>query len=220
MKFNCGLRVWLSVLIVALILAAVQVPYTAWADVTYGTFTKDSYGHQMDTQPAYTPFKMIGKDLSAPDPNHPGQYVASPMQKPSDVYISSSDEIYVADTGNNRIVKFDKDGNFQRYYELAEDPLNAPQGVFVDDQGDLLIADTGNKRVVRLSSSGQLLKEYKRPESGNVPEELKFDPIKVAADKRGYIYIVTMGGYYGLVQLNPDGEFQRFYGANSAPFLS
>lgn len=218
MKLNGGLRVWLSVLTVALILAAVQVPYTAWADVTYGTFTKDSYGHQMDTQPAYTPFKMIGKDLAAPDPDHPGQYVASPMQKPSDVYISASDEIYVADTGNNRIVKFDKDGNFQRYYELAEDPLNAPQGVFVDDQGDLLIADTGNKRVVRLSSSGQLLKEYKRPESGNVPEELKFDPIKVAADKRGYIYIVTMGGYYGLVQLNPDGEFQRFYGANSAPF--
>lgn len=218
MNFNCGLRVWLSVLTVALILAAVQVPYTAWADVTYGTFTKDSYGHQMDTQPAYTPFKMIGKDLAAPDPDHPGQYVASPMQKPSDVYISSSDEIYVADTGNNRIVKFDKVGNFQRYYELAEDPLNAPQGVFVDDKGDILIADTGNKRVVRLSSSGQLLKEYKRPESGNVPEELKFDPIKVAADKRGYIYIVTMGGYYGLVQLNPDGEFQRFYGANSAPF--
>lgn len=218
MNFNCGLRVWLSVLTVALILAAVQVPYTAWADVTYGTFTKDSYGHQMDTQPAYTPFKMIGKDLAAPDPDHPGQYVASPMQKPSDVYISSSDEIYVADTGNNRIVKFDKVGNFQRYYELAEDPLNAPQGVFVDDKGDILIADTGNKRVVRLSSSGQLLKEYKRSESGNVPEELKFDPIKVAADKRGYIYIVTMGGYYGLVQLNPDGEFQRFYGANSAPF--
>lgn len=218
MKFNGGLRVWLSVLTVALILAAVQVPYTAWADVTYGTFTKDSYGHQMETQPAYTPFRMIGKDLAAPDPDHPGQYVASPMQKPSDVYISASDEIYVADTGNNRIVKFDKDGNFQRYYELTEDPLNAPQGVFVDDRGDLLIADTGNKRVVRLSSSGQLLKEYKRPESGNVPEELKFDPIKVAADKRGYIYIVTMGGYYGLVQLNPDGEFQRFYGANSAPF--
>ncbi|SDX04084.1 YIP1 family protein [Paenibacillus sp. PDC88] len=218
MKFNCGLRVWLSVVTVALIMAAMQLPHTAWADVTYGTFTKDSYGHQMDTQPAYTPFKMIGKDLAAPDPDHPGQYVASPMQKPSDVYISASDEIYVADTGNNRIVKFDKDGNFQRYYELAENPLNAPQGVFVDDKGDLLIADTGNKRVVRLSSSGELLKEYKRPESGNVPEELKFDPIKVAADKRGYIYIVTMGGYYGLVQLHPDGEFQRFYGANSAPF--
>lgn len=218
MKFNCGVRVWLSVVTVALIMAAMQLPHTAWADVTYGTFTKDSYGHQMDTQPAYTPFKMIGKDLAAPDPDHPGQYAASPMQKPSDVYISASDEIYVADTGNNRIVKFDKDGNFQRYYELAENPLNAPQGVFVDDKGDLLIADTGNKRVVRLSSSGQLLKEYKRPESGNVPEELKFDPIKVAADKRGYIYIVTMGGYYGLVQLNPEGEFQRFYGANSAPF--
>lgn len=218
MKFNCGLRAWLSVVSLAMILAAVQVPHTAWADVTYGTFTKDSYGHQIDTQPAYTPFKMIGKDLAAPDPDNPGQFVASPMQKPSDVYISESDEIYVADTGNNRIVKFDKDGNFERYYELAENPLNAPQGVFVDEKGHIFIADTGNKRVVRLSASSQLLKEYKRPESSNVPEELKYDPIKVAADKRGYIYIVTMGGYYGLVQLNPDGEFQRFYGANAAPF--
>ncbi|MCM3785736.1 YIP1 family protein [Neobacillus mesonae] len=214
------IRGWIrrSVLGLALIIGTAQVPYTAWADVTYGTFTKDSYGHQIDTQPAYTPFKMIGKDLTVPDPDNPGKLTASPMQKPSDVYISTSDEIFVADTGNNRIVKFDKDGNFERYYELAESPLNAPQGVFVDEQGDILIADTGNKRVVRLSASGQLLKEYTRPESSSVPEELKYDPIKVAADQRGYIYIITMGGYYGLVQLNPNGEFQRFYGANAAPF--
>lgn len=38
MKFNCGLRAWLSVVSLAMILAAVQVPHTAWADVTYGTF--------------------------------------------------------------------------------------------------------------------------------------------------------------------------------------
>lgn len=196
----------------------VTAPTMAAAEVTYGTFTKDSYGNQIETQPAYTPYKIIGTDLVKPDPNDPSVLLPSPLQKPSDVFIDGKDDIYVVDSGNNRIVKFDKDGNWDRYYELPDSPLNNPQGVFVTDEGDLFVADTGNKRVVRLSKDGELLQEFTMPDSRYVPEDLKFDPIKVVVDKRGYVYIVTMGGYYGLMQFDPEGKFQRFYGANKAPF--
>lgn len=200
------------------VLGIILAPYSAQAEVTYGTFTKDSYGFQIETQPAYTPYQMIGTGLTKPDPDDPTKRIASPMQKPSDVFIDVKDDIYIADTGNNRIVKFDQKGNWIRYFELADSPLNAPQGVFVDDNGDIYIADTGNKRIVRLSSEGLLLKEYGQPKSDSVPDSLKFDPSRVVVDKRGYIYVVTMGGYYGMVQLDPEGEFKRFYGANAAPF--
>lgn len=214
------IRKWIKLPIVCLlgVTAMILAPYSVEAEVTYGTFTKDSYGFQIETQPAYTPYKMIGTDLTKTDADDPSVKVPSPLQKPSDVFIDGKDEIYIADTGNNRIVKFDEHGEWIRYYELPDSPLNAPQGVFVDRNGDIYIADTGNKRVVRLSSEGQLLQEYTRPESKNVPDTLKFDPTKVIVDKRGYIYIVTMGGYYGMVQLDPSGEFRRFYGANAAPF--
>ncbi|WP_233530935.1 YIP1 family protein [Paenibacillus alkalitolerans] len=218
MKFY--IRQWMRTPLLCLIcvLGMIVSPYAAEAEVAYGTFTKDNYGFQIETQPAYYPHRIIGAGLMKQHPDDPAAMAPSPLQKPSDVFIDSRDEIYIADTGNNRIVKFDKYGEWVRYYELPESPLNAPQGVFVDDNGDIYVADTGNKRVVRLSADGELLKEYKRPESRNVPDELKFDPTKVIVDKRGYVYIVTMGGYYGMVQLDPEGEFKRFYGANAAPF--
>src|SRR5690606_40525729 len=34
------------------------------------------------------------------------------------------------------------------------------------------------------------------------------------ADHRGFLYIATLGGYRGLLQLDPQGSFQSFYGAN------
>ncbi|CAM3609694.1 YIP1 family protein [Marinicrinis lubricantis] len=215
-----NVRTWarLSILCLLAVVLASLAPIKAAAEVTYGTFTKDSFGHQIITQPAYTPYKMIGTELTVPDSEDPSIQVPSPLQKPSDVFIDDKDNIYIADTGNNRIVKFNPEGEFLRYYQLEDNALNGPQGVFVTDNGDIFIADTGNKRVVRLSQEGELLNEYHRPESRNVPETLKFDPTKVVVDKRGYIYIVTMGGYYGMVQLDPDGEFKRFYGANAAPF--
>ncbi|XEC95824.1 YIP1 family protein [Paenibacillus tarimensis] len=204
--------------LLCIVVGVTAMPFAAEAEVTYLTFTKDSYDRQIVTQPAYYPYKIIGRGLLEPDPKNPGETVPSPMNKPSDVFIDGKDRIYIADTGNNRIVKFDENGEWMRYFELEESPFNAPQGVYVHGNGDIYVADTGNKRVVRMSPEGTLLAEYKRPESKNVPSSLKFDPVKVVVDKRGYIYIVTMGGYFGMVQLSPDGQFKRFFGANSAPF--
>jgi hypothetical protein len=208
------LRIALTVFGVLAILL-VALPLTASADVTYWTNSKDSNGSLIWTQPAYYPIGMVGAGLKVPDKDQPGTMKLSPMQNPKDVFIDKQDHIYVADTGNSRIVEFDAEGKWLRFLTVTESPLNNPEGVFVAPGGDIYIADTGNKRVVRLTRDGKLLKEYKLPNSKFIPEAYKFDPIKLVVDKRGFLYIATLGGYQGLLQLDPDGNFQSFYGANA-----
>lgn len=189
---------------------------TSWpAGARAETNSKDSDGHIIWTQPAYSPIGVVGAGLKAPDKNKPDTLVPSPMLTPKDVFLDSQDHIYVADTGNNRLVEFAPDGQWLRFLTVPESPLNKPEGVFVTPEGDIYVADTGNKRVVRLTHEGKLVKEYKQPQSKFIPAGYKFDPIRLVVDKRGFLYIATLGGYQGLLQLDPDGQFQSFYGANA-----
>ncbi|MBD2863234.1 YIP1 family protein [Paenibacillus oceani] len=218
MNLNKSRRI-LMLLVLTLAVAVAVMPMTAFAEVPYWTNSKEKQGRLIWTQPAYTPVGIFGKDLTVPDKDKPGATKASPLQNPKDIFIDKSDNIYVADTGNNRIVQFDSNGKWIRYIEATVEgkPLNKPEGVFVTDDGIIYIADTGNKRVVRVNKDGST-KEYGRPPSKFIPEAFKYDPTRLVVDKRGFLYIAVLGGYQGLLQLDPEGNFQSFYGANATVF--
>jgi DNA-binding beta-propeller fold protein YncE len=205
---------WRVVIPLVLLLSFILAPMAAYAEVKYETYTRDNFKHVIWTQPAYFPIGMVGNNLYAPNEKDPGNSKYSPMQNPQDVFIDGKDHIYVADTGNHRIVHFDEQGNWLRYIALPESPFKNPHGVFVTDEGFVYVADTGNKRVVKLDPQGKLLQEFKQPVSRFIPDGYQYDPIKLTVDRRGFIYIVTLGGYQGLLQLSPDGEFSSFYGTN------
>ncbi len=202
----------------ALIASAVLFPAGGSAYVPYNTNFKDNYGRLVWTQSAYYPVEVLGRDIYLPDENDPTKQVFSPMAQPKDLFIDHNDHIYVADTGNNRIVHLDEQGDLVRIIAVPESPLNKPEGVFVDKNGDIYIADTGNKRVLRLDKDGKLVKEYGRPDSKFLPESFKYDPIKLIVDKRGFLYVATLGGYQGLLQMDSEGNFQSFFGANKTAF--
>lgn len=187
---------------------------SARADVMYNTYIRDGYGMRV-VQPSYTPVKIIGHDLFIPSPDEPEEMEPSPMRNPQDVFVTENDEIYIADTGNSRIIHFDATGRFLRYIIPPEgESLNRPQGVFVADDGKIYVADTGNKRVVVMDNEGHILLSIEAPDTKYMPADYKYDPIKVIVDKRGYIYVVTLGGYYGAIQFDPNGNFTKFYGMN------
>jgi sugar lactone lactonase YvrE len=210
MKIRCGWRQFLSLLILCTLL----LPGTADAAVKYSTFTKDSYSNLIWVQPAYYPIGVIGQDLYVTDPAKPTVKMKSSMKNPKDIYVDAKNEIYIADTGNNRIVHMNEKGQLIRYIILPDSPLSKPEGVFVTKDGDIYIADTGNKRVLKLDKNGKIQKEFKRPESRYIQETFVFDPGKVMVDERGFLYIAVHGGYEGLVLLDPNGKFQGFFGAN------
>ena len=61
----------------------------------------------------------------------------------------ASGAVYVADTGNDRIQRFDGTS----WTALAGATFNAPRGVAVDASGRVLVADSGNNRVLRLAGT-------------------------------------------------------------------
>ncbi|MFE5320392.1 SMP-30/gluconolactonase/LRE family protein [Paenibacillus sp. NPDC056579] len=206
------------ILLLLAMLVSVMMPITALAYVPYDTNYKDGFDQLVWTQSAYTPVEVMGREIYIPDPKDPSKMVHSPLVQPKGIFIDDKDNIYIADSGNNRIVHLDEKGNFKRIIDVKESPMKKPEGVFINKNGDIYIADTGNKRVIRLDNSGKLIREFKRPDSKFLPESFKYDPIKVAVDKRGFLYIATLGGYQGLLQLDPEGNFQSFFGANKTEF--
>lgn len=208
MKRGWGLILSLVILSSGLLPAAVD------AEVKYQTFTKNSYDQLIWLQPAYFPIGVIGQDLYIEDPNDPEARIVSSLQHPQDIFIDAKDEIYIADTGNNRIVHLDSGGRLLRYITVEDSPLNKPEGVFVTTDGTLFIADTGNRRVIRLDKDGVLTQVIEKPDSQYVSDTLVFTPVKLIVDDRGFLYVASQGSYEGLLVIDPNGQFQGFFGAN------
>jgi tetratricopeptide (TPR) repeat protein len=209
----------LLILLAAIISAVFIRPGEGYAFTPYNTNYKDGYDQLVWTQSAYNPVGALGREIYIPDPKNPNQKIFSPLKQAQDLFIDDKDEIYIADTGNNRIVHLDAQGKLLRILDVKESPLNKPQGLYIDNsKGIIYVADTGNQRVVSLDKEGKLIREYKRPESKFLPTSFKYDPVKLVVDKRGFLYITALGGYQGLVQLDPLGNFQGFFGANATSF--
>ncbi len=136
------------------------------------------------------------------------------LSEPSDLYIGADDCIYIADTGNNRIVKLDKNGKFQKSFTDGG-KLNGPKGVYVDKDGDLFISDTMNERIVHLDKNGKFIEEFTKPESNLLDSDMDFQIGRIAISKQGYLY--TIRGQY-FMEIDAENEFKGFVGTNKVGF--
>jgi DNA-binding beta-propeller fold protein YncE len=85
----------------------------------------------------------------------PGQF-----ESPSAVAVDATGNVYVADTANNRIQKFDAQGNFLLAWGsvgTGDGQFNHPQGITVNGAGDVFVADTLNSRFQKFSPNGTFL---------------------------------------------------------------
>lgn len=190
------------------------------SQLPYDTYYKDGFGQLIQTQAAYLPSEIIGYDMevTAEKDIDNQETEIRQLHQPKDLFVDKKDHMYIADTGNNRIVELDDQGVFIRELVVAESPLNKPSGLYVDEAGFIYVADTGNNRVIKLDARGKLVKEFPRPETEYLPEDYKYDPVNLIVDKRGFLYITSLGAYQGLLELDPDGNFIGFFGPNKAEF--
>ena len=138
------------------------------------------------------------------------------LNNPQDIFIDGQNNVYVADTGNNAVLKLDAQGNLLKVITEANGlPIQYPLGVFVDDDGDIFVADNGNARILHLDPDGVYVEEFIAPESELLSQNLAtFDPTKVGINSyNGYIYMLIGKQFLTLDALN------RFQGLVGTEFV-
>ncbi|MDY0276676.1 MAG: YIP1 family protein [Acholeplasma sp.] len=160
----------------------------------YQTYAQGSEGLVL-TQTAYEP---IG-----------GIVLNSAILDAEDIYIKD-EYIYIADTGNKRMIKTDFDGDVK----LEITGLTMPTGVHVDSSNNIYVADKGAKIVIKYDPNGLELKRFERPTVPLFGDDTPYVPIKIVSGPRDILYIVGEGSTDGLIQMNSSGDFLGFYGTN------
>lgn len=210
-------HVGLVVLLPALILlasvpaaSAVGQPVNQFV-VPYTSYTYDFWGEAVPAPQAYLPVRFIrGADLGV-----------GPLNSPNDIHVSPAGNIYIADTGNNRIVALDRDWQLIRVIEEFEhlgavDRFSQPRGLFVTEDEMLYVADTGKGRIVQFDADGALVRVVGPPQSdipGVLPADFNYRPRKVAVDQHGRIFVLSQDLFEGFVSFSQDGQFRGFVGA-------
>jgi len=132
----------------------------------------------------------------------------APGTGPGGIAVDSQGNVYVADTWNHRVQKFDRDGKFVRQWggfinlgDAGTSPTDAqtkffgPRGVAVDSANNVYVTDTGNRRVMEYDGNGTFIRQFAQGLTpalvsvpNNAPNQVN-EPIGVAVDKAGNVYI-------------------------------
>jgi tetratricopeptide (TPR) repeat protein len=180
-------------------------------EVPYQTYTYDKWGNATPAPNGYLPEKSIrGTDMGIGELLDPQDMFYSEIRK----------EIYIADTGNMRIIVTDEKFQLKKImselvYEGSVYPLKRPTGIFVTEDGIIYIADQDNAEIIICNQDGVIQQKFGKPVSNLIDEEFDYKPNKVVVDDYGKIYVQSAGVYQGLIYLKPDGTFVKFFGANT-----
>jgi NHL repeat len=105
------------------------------------------------------------------------------------VAVDGSGNVYVADTLNWRIQRFDSSGNYvSQWGGFGNGPgkFEAPSDVAVDSSGDVYVADSGNNRIQKFDSSNAYVTQWGSFGTANGQFN---NPTEVAVGPSGDVYV-------------------------------
>ncbi|MEW6104111.1 MAG: 6-bladed beta-propeller, partial [bacterium] len=127
--------------------------------------------------------------------------------------------LYIADTGNCRIVRCNLDGSNPLVYGdvgKGEGKFMQPQGIGVTPQGDIYVVDTGNHRIQKLKDNGTTISFVKTigQEGEGIVQFLL--PRDIAIDFRNGYFLVCDSFNQRISKFSLDGNpINSFSGSNS-----
>ena len=127
-----------------------NTPVGIYVDTTGHIYVADSGNHRIVRINDFSGTGWVEYGLPGLIGNLPGQF-----SRPLGIFIDAGTRIYVADAGNNRLVRFsDMTGGgwvaFGSRGNRAGQFLT-PSGIFVSSTGRIYVVDLGNNRIVRMN---------------------------------------------------------------------
>lgn len=127
-----------GICLLAVLAAVMGFPQTARADYVTG-----SSSYRQPVPDSYEVTKTVNNIGSYEDEN---RY----FNNPQDLFVDKEDNVYIVDTGNQRVVKLNSNYETVAIFYGPDRAFKNPQGIYVGDDGDLYVADTDNSRIVHM----------------------------------------------------------------------
>ena len=134
---------------------------------------------------------------------------------PRGIDIGPDGNVYVTDTGNNRVQVFDAQGQFLRVFGVAGDrdgQLREPVGIAVGANGEVFIADTWHRRIQVFNSDGFFARAWDVPPWSS----LRLDDRPQLA-VIGDLVVATDPVYQRILVYDSSGELQQVMRDSTTP---
>ncbi|MGQ0638194.1 MAG: 6-bladed beta-propeller [Nitrososphaerota archaeon] len=128
------------------------------------------------------------------------------FKNPRGIAIDSEDNVYVVDSGNSQIKKFDSTGKFLLSWGssgIGHGQFKNPSGIFAD-QKYIYVADTGNARIQKFDRDGNFV--YSWGAFGDEPGMFR-TPVALAASKLGNLF-VSDSGQNKILVFDSNGQYK------------
>ncbi len=179
------------------------------------TYNYDYWGELRESPDAYRVQQVIYSGSLGLDKS---------MSRPQSLFVQGED-LYVCDTGNNRILELHRDGSdfslvriIDTVHGTSPETFNTPNDVAVDPEGNIYVADTNNNRIVMMDRELNFIREYLKPSDTTFDQSLSFLPNKIVVDSTGRVFALATNVNKGIVKFEADGTFTGFIGANEAKY--
>ena len=207
-----------AALLLGAVPAAADTSQVYAPELSFRSYTYSRWGDPIACPDPYTVEKVVtGVDLGIGD-----------FKRPNDLFASEDGYLYIAASGDtaadNRIVKLDKELRVVRSWtgyidaDGQEVAFREPLGVFVTPENEIYVADGTTKNIVHMDAEGNLKRLIAAPsheDSAIIDADFveRYRPSKLVVDSSGRIHVVAVNVNEGIVEFDPDGEFEGFLAA-------
>jgi sugar lactone lactonase YvrE len=209
--------------------AGIALPYALAVDSNNNLYISELYGYKIrKVTPAGVISTVAGTGTSGFSGDN-GPATSATMKAPYGIAVDAAGNLYIADSGNNRIRKVSNGtittiagigtAGFSGDNGLATSAsINAPYGVAVDASGNVFIADQGNNRIRKVT--GTTITTYagtgantSTGDGGPATSATFYSPQDVAVDASGTVYF-SDANYEVVRAVTPSGIINTVAGYN------